>query len=390
MKILFLDAPVFAKQDMIAAWKKQGAEVELWYEEACCDRENEAFDRRWKEKLQSAAYDAVFSFNYFPSLSRGCQACKVLYFSYVYDSPHVALYSKTVVNPVNHIFVFDRQMAVKLQQRGIKTVYYLPLAVNVERLDEITLSEEQKKQLASDVSFVGSMYDETHDFYSRLGKLPAYWKGYFDAVSEAQMKVQGYSFLEQALSKEALQQLQQCLPYQTQPDGMEDASYFYSQYVLARHVTSLERRRLLASVAKKAQVKLYTHQKPEDIPGVTYIGPIDWEESAPAVFRCSKINLNISLRSIESGIPLRAFEIMGAGGFLLTNYQADFLDYFTPGQDYVYYESEQDLVDKTVYYLTHEEERVAIAQNGYQKVKQFHSFSDRLALMLEVAGISEK
>ena len=81
---------------------------------------------------------------------------------------------------------------------------------------------------------------------------------------------------------------------------------------------------------------------------------------------------------------------MGAGGFLLTNYQADFLDYFTPGQDYVYYESEQDLVDKTVYYLTHEEERVAIAQNGYQKVKQFHSFSDRLALMLEVAGISGK
>lgn len=108
MKILFLDAPVFAKQDMIAAWKKQGAEVELWHEEVCRDRENEAFDRQWKEKLQSAAYDAVFSFNYFPSLSRGCQACKVLYFSYVYDSPHVALYSKTVVNPVNHIFVFDR------------------------------------------------------------------------------------------------------------------------------------------------------------------------------------------------------------------------------------------------------------------------------------------
>ena len=390
MKILFLDAPVFAKQDMIAAWKKQGAEVELWYEEACYDRENETFDRQWKEKLQSAAYDAVFSFNYFPALSRGCQACGVLYFSYVYDSPHVALYSKTVVNPVNYIFVFDRQMAEKLQQRGIKTVYYLPLAVNVERLDEITLSQEQKKQLAADVSFVASMYDETHDFYSRLGKLPAYWKGYLDAVSEAQMKVQGYSFLEQALSKEAMQQLQQCLPYQTQPDGMEDASYFYSQYVLARHVTSLERRRLLASVAKKAQVKLYTHQKPEDIPGVTYIGPIDWEESAPAVFRCSKINLNISLRSIESGIPLRAFDIMGAGGFLLTNYQADFLDYFTPGQDYVYYESEQDLVDKTVYYLEHEEERAVIAQSGYQKVKQFHSFSDRLALMLELAGISGK
>ena len=51
----------------------------------------------------------------------------------------------------------------------------------------------------------------------------------------------------------------------------------------------------------------------------------------PLVFQNSKINLNITLRSIKNGIPLRAIDIMGAGGFLLTNYQNDFGLHFTDG-----------------------------------------------------------
>ena len=46
----------------------------------------------------------------------------------------------------------------------------------------------------------------------------------------------------------------------------------------------------------------------------------------PYVFRNSRINLNITLRSIKSGIPLRCMDIYGAGGFLLSNYQTDLFD----------------------------------------------------------------
>ena len=67
-------------------------------------------------------------------------------------------------------------------------------------------------------------------------------------------------------------------------------------------------------------------------------------------------------------------DIMGAGGFLLTNFQADFLDYFIPNEDFVYYESEEDLVDKVNYYLSHEKERIEIAHNGHEKAKKNHSF----------------
>ena len=104
----------------------------------------------------------------------------------------------------------------------------------------------------------------------------------------------------------------------------------------------------------------------------------------PLVFKQSRINLNIALRGIKSGIPLRAYDIMGAGGFLLSNFQADFLEYFIPGEDFVYYESKEDLLKKVDYYLAHEEERKAIARNGYDRVSAGHTYRHRVREMLDL------
>ena len=88
------------------------------------------------------------------------------------------------------------------------------------------------------------------------------------------------------------------------------------------------------------------------------------------------------MRGIKSGIPLRAFDIMGAGGFLLSNYQEGFLEYFVPGEDFVYYESKEDLLAKVEYYLSHDEERKAIARNGHEKVAASHTYRHRIGEML--------
>ena len=102
------------------------------------------------------------------------------------------------------------------------------------------------------------------------------------------------------------------------------------------------------------------------------------------VYNQSKIDLNITLRSIERGIPLRAFDIMGAGGFLLSNYQADLLEMFVPGEEFVYYEDKEDLLRKVDYYLTHEREREAIAKNGHDKVAAAHTYRHRVREMLTI------
>ena len=113
------------------------------------------------------------------------------------------------------------------------------------------------------------------------------------------------------------------------------------------------------------------------------MGTAEIMKEAPLIYRCSKINLNISLKSILTGIPLRAFEIMGSGGFLASNYQEDFLEFFRPDEDFICYMSLEELMDKVEYYMVHEKERLEIAENGYRKVKMEHTYKQRVDNILE-------
>ena len=124
---------------------------------------------------------------------------------------------------------------------------------------------------------------------------------------------------------------------------------------------------------KGAKIDGYT------LKGIKNMGEVHYMYEMPLVFKYSKINLNITLRSIRNGIPLRAIDIMGAGGFLLTNYQNDFAMHFVDGEDYVSYSDREDMLDKIKYYLEHEDERRAIAENGCRKVREEHTYTQRLS-----------
>lgn len=385
MKLLFIDGPSFGKADMIAAFEKQGLDIVLFWNDKLYERTNELLENEVVDIMKNEDVSLVFSFNYYPLMSKCCQRAGVKYISHVYDSPQNALFSTTILNSCNYVFIFDKAMYLELKNGGINTVYYLPMMAAADRLDNLVVPESAVDTISSDVSFVGSMYNEKHNLYDRMYEnLDTYARGYLDGIIEAQLKVWGISFADKLLTDKIIECMYKSMPYQNQEDGAETLRYIYSNYFIARKVTSIERQRLLKVVSERFQLKLYTHNKPEDMPEAQFMGPIDWEESMPAVFKHSRINLNITLRSIQTGIPLRAFDIMGAGGFLLSNYQEDFLDYFIPGEDFVYFEDENDMLLKIEYYLNHDKERKEIAFNGYEKVKKSHTYDARAEYMLKV------
>ena len=53
------------------------------------------------------------------------------------------------------------------------------------------------------------------------------------------------------------------------------------------------------------------------------------------------------------------------------------------GRDLETYESMEELEEKVRYYLSHDEERVEIAINGYETVAKYHTYEIRLAQMLK-------
>lgn len=382
MKILFLDSPAFAKQDMIDAFLECGIECSLFFHSAYNLRNDKDYARAFDEAVSKEQYAFVFSFNYFPILSNCCMRHNLKYVSYVYDSPLVSLYSCTLINPCNYVFLFDKSTCRFFQNAGISTVYYLPLAANVKRLRSLASSEPLCEELRSEVSFVGSLYNEDHNLFERLTNISEYTKGYLDAIMSAQQKIYGYFFLEELLHPNILKDLQACVPYTPMSDGTESAAYVYANYFLARKITSNERISLLDQISSQFPLKLYSHCPSPQIPNAKFMGTVDFYQVMPLVFQNSQINLNISLKSIYSGIPLRCMDIMGAGGFLLSNYQSDFFDYFLPEEDFVFYESEDDCLKKVRYYLSHEKERLQITQNALGKMADSHTFFHRANTIL--------
>lgn len=351
-------------------------------------RRSEELAMKIASKILETAVDFVFSFNYFPVAAIACKACRIPYLSWTYDSPFIQIYSRTIEYETNYAFIFDRSEYEKLYRLAPDRVYYLPMAAPAELYDKMTPDAGRRKKYAADIAMVGSMYTEPkHRVFKAIERADDYTKGYLTALMQAQKGLYGCSILEGALTEDIMARIRKVCPIVSNGDGFETAEWAFASYYLARKVTALERREALSALSEKYDVALYTPEATPKLPKVRNLGTVDYYKEAPYAMKTAKINLNITLRSIVSGIPLRAMDIMGCGGFLLTNYQADFLEFFVPGEDYVYYEDLTDLVEKAGFYLAHEEERTAIAGNGCRKVKEQHTYHKRVQQMLSVAGI---
>ncbi len=393
MKILFIEWASFGNYDIKQAFEAERHSVVCFPFSNKDSRRDAQIEAELTGSLRKEVPDLVFSFNYFPIISNVCKAENIRYVSWIYDSPYVLLYSYTAINPCNTIYVFDKELYLEFHHAGINTVHYLPMAANTERLDRIlppgctcadSALENGVKQpsFLYDVSFVGSLYTEKHNFFERMTTLSDYTRGYLDALMSAQMNIQGYNFIQESLSP-IMEDLYQALPMEPNSDGVETREYLYAQYVINRKITGLERTALISSIAAIHRFDLFTHDRSFQLENLINHGTVDNFNEMPLVFKQSKINLNISLRSIKSGIPQRAFDIMGSGGFLLSNYQSDFTDYFTPGEDFEFYESKEDLLTRIDYYLTHEDERIAISRNGHDKVAAGHTYRHRVREILD-------
>ncbi|MCR5671743.1 MAG: DUF3880 domain-containing protein [Butyrivibrio sp.] len=385
MKILFLEWDSLCKGFMKQALKSKGYEVVIFpFPQATEDtKRSEKLTLSITEELLKGGYTHVFSFNYFPVAAIACKACKVTYVSWVYDSPFIQLYSETVKYDTNRVFVFDSYEYLRLKDAGVDTVHYLPMAAPAQYYtDLIKRSEGSLSKYSSDISFVGSTYTEmSHYKYHYLDKLDEYTKGYLDGVMNAQKKVYGYNFVEKMLTPQILENMRKVCPLTNSGDGFETVEWVFATYFIDQKITAMERFEILSMLSENHNVDLYTPEATPNLPNVKNKGEVNPYTEAPLVFNSAKINLNISLKSIVNGIPLRAMDIMGSKGFLISDYQPDFMEHFIPDEDFVYYDSYEDLMAKVDYYLCHEKERMEIAENGWQKVLKEHSYEARIDAM---------
>jgi len=326
----------------------------------------------------------VFSINFFPVVSEVCNIFHIPYVCWVVDSPVMELYSHSVRNSWNRIFLFDYALYEEFSPENPQGIFYLPLGAEYERLDSLmeTITQEDQSRFSADVSFVGSLYTEKCP-YNRFQGKNSYLKGYLDGIIEAQLKVYGYNFLEECISDQILEDFKHEVPFYRFPEkSNQNEKAAMAHLYLGNKVTEQERLCLLKSVSEEYALDLYTGSDVSMLPKVHYKGLARTMTEMPKIFHLSKINLNFTSKPIRTGLPLRIWDILGAGGFVLTNYQSEIPEYFEIGKDLETFSGEEELLDKIGYYLEHEKEREQIAENGYHKAKEQYSLELRVQQML--------
>ncbi|MCR5785759.1 MAG: glycosyltransferase [Eubacterium sp.] len=370
--------------DLYVNMKKMGEDIEVFPGGEFHPHKDNADEHALLEDfLKGKSYDCIISYMFIPSISDFCMDKGMLYVSWTYDSPLQDVYTESIENPCNIIFLFDKAESEYVKSLGINNVYYMPLAGDLSRVGAINITEEDEKTFSHQISFIGSTYMENsynqcvpfypedikNEFKLYLMQNTCRWDRTkpWPSISEAATK-----FYEDTIKIDM-----PSLKYFPK-------STFLGILVLSRKLAELDRLTVLNALAERHPVTIYTKDNSPYLENLEVHPGVDYSTDMNKVFYLSKINLNITLPSIRTGIPQRLFDIMQCGGFLLTNWQEEIDELFNPGKDIEVFHSLEELTDKAGYYLSHEDARARIAINAYMTIRDHHTYPRRLRQMLDI------
>lgn len=392
--IIYFETDEIQLQDIPRALSKMGYSVQSPHLQIRAQEFDRGSCDKAIEILKREAAECAITYNFIETISQACMEADVPYLSWVYDNPQQELYSKYAHYPCNYIFVFDKQQQKRLKQTGIKNVYHMPLAIYGDKVERaLQQGEKYAGQYEAEIAFVGQLY--------RIESLERIMEQADSNVQAAMEESIAGCFLNwNQQTKMNGMMSDSCVQYLSQVDGHKvltqcpyvSEQYYYEAAVLGRILANRERVAILNELSKQYDVRFYTfdsevkglRKKVRVCPGAKY----DMEVSH--VYQQSRINLNITLHCIETGISQRVFDVMAAGGFLLSNYQEELEELFVPGEDLVLYHNMEELRYYVEYYLTHEEERQRIARNGQRKVLKYHDFQNRMSRVLDIVKKAEE
>lgn len=337
--------------------------------------------------LRDIKPDYAISYDFAQSIAQACFEENVPYISWVYDSPQTELYTHYAFYPSNYIFVFDKMQQKRLKDIGIQNVFYMPLAIHAKKVQKsLELSGGFNVPYENEIGFVGQLY-YVEKLENILKEAPEHIRTTMEElIQRCFLKWDNETWMHGSMSEDCVEyysaidnhRIPELCPYITE-------QFSYEAAVLSRHIANRERTHILNTLAEKYDVALYTldkntkqlNNKVRILPGVSY------DREVSKIYLQNKINLNITLHCIETGASQRIFDVMAAGGFMMSNYQQELAELFVPGKEIVLYHNMQELEELVEYYLTHDEERERIARNGQKKVLECHNYHEKLQNVIQ-------
>ncbi|MDD7794621.1 glycosyltransferase family protein [Clostridium sp. 'White wine YQ'] len=374
LKVAFYEATTVA-DDCMDALRNIGYDVVKMY-----------FSTKHKmlQDIMDEMPDFIFTINPSDKVSEISRILSIPYISWVVDSPAYSLYSDFLKNKSIFAFVYDCDMALELNSMGLRNIAYMPVAANVSRLDNVHLSSQDVDKYNCDISFLGTvgMDNEFNKFlYEFLSKETI--SEINEIFNKQHLNLNKY-LIKDIVTDKLVTKILEETGYKTSDETFLDSKTKIA-YFLAKKYNEIQRIDMVHKLSNEFNMHVYGDENwgKLNLSNVKYKGYAEHFNEMPKVFKCSKININFTRIYVDSGLPMRVFDILGSKGFLVTNHKADIDKYFKDGEDLVKYRDTKDLIEISQYYLNNEQERQKIMISGYEKVKEYHTYEVRLKKMMK-------
>lgn len=293
------------------------------------------------DEVEAKSAEMVWGLGYLPAIARVCKVAQIPYIAWVIREAWNTLYSETIEYQTNFIFIGEETMAGAFYRYNPGHIYYMPPGAEI--------SEGKAEPGTIGVCNLNSGYPT----YYMKENCSQYLAGYISGLIEVQKRIYGYHFVSNILSAKAKKELSGILSEEKRGNDyrMKPVKILIDDF-------------LCDTITKEERTE--TEDLLKDM-NFTFNGN-----------KTSSVNVNITARKWKKGVPYDMLRTMGAGGFVLTNYQPGLEEIFRIGEELVVYEDKNDMADKVLYYLTHDEERKEISMRGRKRVEEHYRLEQRI------------
>jgi len=332
------------------------------------------------QRIHSFQPDFTASFNSFEPLEGKQYMWDFLEIPHLSMLVDPSLYSVNLIDsPYSVISCVDQIDCQSIASQGFSRVFFLPHAV------EADLLKEERRQPKYDVVFFGTCYDYESMQKSWREELPG------PIVKALELAIE--IFLSDHVTS-----LQQALVAAwnkagVSPQGVNMIQLFY---YLDHYTRGYDRVKLIRSI-KEAKVHVFGELSRDDssavngwdyylkdCPNVTIHPAVDFSDSL-SILKESKICLNSS-PFFKCGTHERMFTGPACGALTISSNNTWIEKTFAEERDIVTYECiARDAVNEKVnFYISHDNERLAIVDEARKKIGDEHTWDQRVLLLQEV------
>ncbi|MEZ6015198.1 MAG: glycosyltransferase [Planctomycetota bacterium] len=326
--------------------------------------------------------------NYSREVAEVCEAERVPLVVWEID-PSTDRTAEVVGNGQNvRLFTYREKHVELYRSAGFPNVAHLPPGSDTLKRHPVELSDEQRAWFGSDVCFVGSsmagharkyrrLFLQLHASFDSMGvESFEQTEARLDEVLSLERQDYSQSRIIELVEERFAEFLAAARKSRTRDDPVKWVA----------EIAASEKRMHYVNTLGRFGIRVWGDREWERIDtlggGARYLGTAGHAAELTLVYNGAKIHVDINRSYQTDVIPIRVFDVLACGGFLIAEHSAELAELFKIGAELEAYHTLDELEQKVEYYLAHPDEARAIAARGLAAVRERHTVRHRVRELL--------